>query len=293
MKTKNNSLAVFYFLMVIAMIGWGASWVHVKYLTEHITIHEVIYYRYLLSALSMVLVLLFLKISFRVDKKGLFSAFINSIILTVYTWLFIAGTHLGTAGLGGAFTTTLIPILTFILSALLAKKMLKKKQIFALTLGAIGVLTILNVWSFSAQEVLKLQNFYFVLAAFLWAILTIIGAKSSSAHPLVYSFWLYLFVTILELLFLVDFKHEILSQPPLVWFNLISLAFFGTTFATSIYFVGGQKIGADKISSFTFLVPFSAIVLSAIFLKEKISLTVIAGTLMAVVAIYILNKSKK
>jgi len=289
---KTNSLSLFYFLMFIAMVAWGASWVHVKYLSDHISIHEIIFYRYILSALGMIPVVLMLKIPFKTDKKGLLNAFINSIILTVYTWLFITGTHLGTAGLGGAFTTTLIPILTFALSALIAKKMLKKSDIFALIIGAIGVMTILNVWSFSSEQILKIENLYFVLAAFLWAILTIIGAKGSKTHPLVYSFWLYIFVSILEYLFLVDLTNNISAQPPLVWFNLLSLAFFGTTFATSIYFVGGQKIGADKISSFTFLVPFSAIALSAIFLKEKISISVIIGTLMAVVAIYLLNNKK-
>jgi drug/metabolite transporter (DMT)-like permease len=74
------------------------------------------------------------------------------------------------------------------------------------------------------------------------------------------------------------------------WFNLLAVALFSTTFATSIYFVGGQKIGADKISSFVFLVPFSAIGLSALFLGEAVTVGMLAGTAMAVVAIWMLNR---
>ena len=290
---KQKSLTLFYILMFIAMIGWGASWVHAKYLTEHLTVHEIIFYRYFITAVSMLPILFFLKLSVKIDRASLLNAFVNSIVMIVYTWLFIEGTHLGTASLGGAFVTTLIPIATFTLTAIISKKMLKKEQIFALILGAIGVMTILNVFSFSAEQILKIQNLYFVIAAFTWAVLTILSAKASKVNPLVYSFWLYAFVAILELLFIVDFKTDMMTQSAIVWANILSIALFSTTFATSIYFVGGQKIGADKISSFTFLVPFSAIGLSAIFLNEKISWNMIAGTVMAVVAIYILNRSKK
>ena len=279
--------------MFIAMIGWGASWVHAKYLSEYLSIHEIIFYRYFFTAVSMIPLLWFYKLSIKIDKSSLINVFINSIIMIIYTWLFIEGTHLGTASLGGAFVTTLIPIVTFTLTAVLSKKMLKKEQIFALILGAIGVMTILNVFSFSLEQILKIQNLYFVIAAFTWAVLTIISAKASKVNPLVYSFWLYTFVSILEFIFVVDFKTNLFTQNITIWANLLSIALFSTTFATSIYFVGGQKIGADKISSFTFLVPFSAIGLSAIFLNENISLNMIIGTIMAVSAIYMLNKSKK
>ena len=287
------SAKLFYPLMVLAMIGWGASWVHAKILSEHLAIHEIIFYRYLLSALGMVPTLFFLKLSFKIDRVSLMNILLNTIVLIIYTWLFIEGTHLGTASLGGAFVTTLIPIATFMLSALLVKKMPTKKQLFALLLGAVGVMLIVNVFSFSAKDILKIENLYFVTAAFMWAILTIISAKASKVHPLVYSFWLYAFVAIFELLFVVDLQSNILSQPLLVWGNLLSLALFSTTFATSIYFIGGQKIGADKISSFSFLVPFSAIALSALFLGERITLNMLFGTLLAVVAIYILNRSRR
>jgi len=290
---RQQPLTLFYILMFIAMIGWGASWVHAKYLSEHLTIHEIIFYRYFFTAISMLPLLWFLKLSVKIDRASLLNAFVNSVIMIIYTWLFIEGTHLGTASLGGAFVTTLIPIVTFTLTAIISKKMLKKEQIFALVLGAIGVMTILNVFSFSAEQILKIQNLYFVIAAFTWAVLTILSAKASKVNPLVYSFWLYFFVSILELLFIVDFKTDMMTQSAIVWANILSIALFSTTFATSIYFVGGQKIGADKISSFTFLVPFSAIGLSAIFLNEKISWNMIVGTVMAVVAIYILNRSKK
>jgi drug/metabolite transporter (DMT)-like permease len=287
---SHKNPTIFYILMFIAMIGWGAAWVHAKYLSEHMSVNEIIFYRYLITTVSMLPVLLWMKQSLSISLRALIVIVIASVVMILYMWLFIEGTHLGTAGLGGAFVTTLIPIVTFGLSAILKKQNIKRKDALALILGAVGVMTILNVWSFSGEQIFRLENLYFVLAALLWSILTIISSKVSSIGPMVYSFYLYLITTIIEGLFVADFQTDMASVGSLTWVNLLSIALFSTTFATSIYFVGGQKIGADKISSFTFLVPFSAIGLSALFLGEGITVGMIAGTLMAVAAIYILNK---
>ena len=288
MSHRPNTL--FYFLMFLAMIGWGGSWVHAKYLTEHMSVNEVIFYRYLLTTISMVPILMGMRRSFAIDLRSALVTLFAAAILTIYTWLFIEGTHLGTAGLGGAFVTTLIPIVTFILSAILGRRAVRRRDAFALMLGALGVMTILNVWSFSPEQIFRLENLYFVLAALLWAILTIVASKVTGIGPMVYSFYLYLFTTLIEGLLVADFHTDMLHVGTLPWLNLLSLALFSTTFATSIYFVGGQRIGADRISSFTFLVPFSAIGLSAIFLGERITVGMIVGTTMAVTAIYLLNR---
>jgi len=290
---RQQSNFIFYLLMVIAMVGWGASWVHAKYLSEYMSINEIIFYRYLFTTISMLPLLVLMKQKFYIDLRSVFLTTIAALVLTLYTWLFIEGTHLGTAGLGGAFTTTLIPIMTFILLAIIGKTMITKKSAFALFLGAIGVMTILNVWSFSHEQIFKLENLYFIIAALLWAILTIIASKVTGVDPMIYSFYLYLLVTLIEGLFVANFQTDLIHLGITPWFNLLSLAFFSTTFATSIYFVGGQKIGADLISSFTFLVPFSAIGLSIIFLGEHITVGMIIGTTMAVVAIYLLNRQKR
>jgi len=291
---QKKRIFLFYGLMVLAMIGWGASWVHVKYLSRYLTIHEIIFYRYLLTAISMLPLLAWLRIPLRVDGRSLLVTLLTSAIMILYTWLFIAGTKLGSAGLGGAFVTTLIPIVTFVMMALLYRRRLSLRQLLALGLGALGVMTILDVWSFHAADIFRLENLYFVLAAFSWGVLTILGSGvSGRIDPLLYSFVMYAAVTLMEGAFLTEFSTDLSTLPPLVWANIALLALFSTTFATSIYFIGGKKLGADRISSFTFLVPFSAIGLSALFLGETVSRGMIVGTIMAVAAIWMLNSSKK
>jgi len=288
MEEKNRT--IFYILMFIAMIGWGASWVHAKVLSAYINEYELIFLRNFFTIITMIPVLVVSKKYFRITKKGLFLSFITAIVMIAYLKYYFLGTKFGTASLGGAFVTTLIPIITFLMMALFFNKKIQKKDIFALFLGAIGVLTILNVWMLSFDQIFTEHNTYFILAAILWPIITIISSKATNTSPLVFSFYMYIFMTILVMLFFVDitaFKYQ--TYDTIFWLNITSLAIISTTFATSVYFIGIEKLGANEVSSFIFLVPFSAITLSIIFLKEEVHLTIFIGTFLTLWAVKILN----
>lgn len=284
---------IFYIALFFAMIGWGASWVNAKALTYYINEFDMIFIRYSITALTMIPIILVLKKSFKIDLKTLFLVLLTSIVLIVYMKYYFLGTKFGTASLGGAVVTTLIPINTFLILALFRVKTIRKKDMFALALGAIGVLTMLNIWQFNMEQLLAKQNLYFVLASILWPILTILSARSTNISPIVFTFYLYIVSTLIAGVFLVDFKtinYE--GFDSIFWFNIFSITIFASTFANTIYFLGIEKLGASQVSSFIFLVPFSAILLSAIFLKEKISISIIIGTILTIIAVKILNDIK-
>jgi drug/metabolite transporter (DMT)-like permease len=97
-------------------------------------------------------------------------------------------------------------------------------------------------------------------------------------------------MSILLLIFFVEpTKMPYASFDWIFWANILCVAVVSTTFATSIYFIGIEKLGTNEVSSFIFLVPFFAISLSVIFLKEHISYSIIIGTIMTLIAVKILN----
>jgi len=276
--------------MFIAMIGWGASWVHAKVLSAYINEYELIFLRNFFTVIAMIPVLYFSRKSLRINLNSFLLAIAVAIVMILYLKFYFLGTKFGTASLGGALVTTLVPINTFILMALFFGRKIEKKDRFALILGAIGVLTILNIWSFSTEDIFTQHNLYFLVASILWPILTIISSKATKVSPLIFSFYMYLIMIILVLIFFVDvqkFNYE--SYDSIFWINIISLGVFSTAFATTIYFVGIEKLGTNEVSSFIFLVPFSAITLSIIFLKEEVHLSIIIGTILTLIAVKILN----
>jgi drug/metabolite transporter (DMT)-like permease len=288
-KSKN----IFYMLLFFAMFGWGLSWVSVKVLSNYINEFEMVFFRFSMTTLTMIPIILYLKKSFRIDLKSLGLVTLTSVVMLGYMKYFFLGTKLGTASLGGAFVTTLIPIITFVFMVLLRKKTLRGKDVFALMLGTLGILTILNVWSTSLEQILIPQNLYFILAAFLWATLTILSSKNTKLSPIVFTFYMYIITSLMAVVFFVDFsaiRYE--GFDGLFWLNIIGITLLSTTYANTIYFLGIEKLGASEVSSFVFLVPFFAIGLAALFLDEPIDSSVIVGTVLALIAVKMLNDIK-
>lgn len=282
---------VFYILMIFSMIFWGASWVNVKILSSYINEYEVIFLRMSLSILAMYPILYYLKLNLKIDIKSFFLISLASFVLVLYSIMFFYGVKHGTAGLGGALVTTLIPINTFVFLAFWHKKVISLKNSFALILGAFGVLTMLDIWQFDLKEIFSIENIFFLSASFLWPLLTIISSKATTISPLVFSFYINLFTTIVIYLLFIDFSiiERSFTFDYKFWLNLLSLSILATAIATSIYFIGIERLGTKAVSSFIFLVPSSALILSAIFLDEKITFNTLLGTICALIAIYILN----
>lgn len=281
---------VFYILMIFAMAGWGASWVNAKVLSSYMTEYELIFFRNIFTIITLGPVLLISKKFFYINRRSLLLAVLASIVMIVYMKCYFLGTKFGTASLGGALVTTLIPINTFLIMAIFFGRKILNKDIFALCLGAIGILTMLHVWTFNTDQIFSIQNMYFLGASVLWPMLTIISSKITKTSPMVFTFYMYIITTIMVSVFFVDFKAiDFDSYDKIFWFNILSLAVISTTFATTIYFVGIEKLGTNEVSSFIFLVPFFAIVFSIIFLDEHISPSIIIGTILTLFAVKLLN----
>ncbi|WP_419768390.1 DMT family transporter [Arcobacter sp.] len=288
-KSKN----IFYALMFLAMAGWGASWVSAKVLSAYINEYELVFFRNVFTIITLLPVLLYSKKSFHINLKSFILVVIASIVMIAYMKCYFLGTKFGTASLGGALVTTMIPINTFLIMAMFFGRKIEKKDIFALVLGALGVLTMLNIWSFSHEQIFSQKNIYFVLASILWPILTIVSSKATKISPMVFTFYMYVISTILVMIFFVDLPNiDYKAFDWIFWLNILSISIISTTFATTIYFVGIEKLGTNEVSSFIFLVPLFAIVLSVIFLDEKISLSIIIGTTLTLLAVKILNNIK-
>jgi drug/metabolite transporter (DMT)-like permease len=264
-----------------------------KILSGYINEYEMMLFRYFFTALSLIPIIILLKKSFRINFKGIVLVVILAILFIAYTKYFYIGIKLGTASLGGALVTTLVPINTFIFLAILGTKKITLKSTFALILGGLGVLTMLNAWSFKAEEIFLLQNLYFILASLIWPIVTIISSKVTKISPITFTFYIYLATAIINMIFFVDLKSvNYDSFDSIFYINLVMITLVATAFGNTIYFLGVEKLGAAEVSSFIFLVPFSAITLSAIFLQEEITISILIGTILTISAVKILNNIK-
>jgi len=274
------------------MIFWGASWVNVKFLSSYVNEYELILLRMGISFICMFPIILFLRHKIKIDLKTSVLVLFASISLVLYSIVFFLGVDHGTAGFGGALVTTLIPINTYLILSALNKKSISLKHSFALILGGFGVLTMLNIWSFDINEIFSIENIYFLLASIFWPILTIVSAKNTKTSPMVFTFYVYILSSLFISIFYVDASllyENLFTFDSVFWINLFVITILATVYATTIYFIGINKLGTNEVSSFIFLVPSSALILSSIFLDERITFTTIFGMICTIIAIYILN----
>lgn len=281
-----------YILMILAMIAWGETWTSAKVLSTYLSSDELIFWRFLFTTLGLIPVLIYFKSSFKISLHTFILSLMSAIMLVFYNYAFFLGSKYGLASFGGVLVTTLIPIITFLLVSILSKKIFKMQEIFGILLGVIGTLIILKIWSFNTNTIFSQGNIYFLLAALLWPILTIISSKQKDSSALIFSFYMFGLTAFFALILLNFSVTNILNFDYIFWVNILLLSLYGTTFATTIYFIAVTELGSKLASSFFFLVPSSAIIFAVLFLNENIELSLIIGGILTIISVYILNQLK-
>jgi drug/metabolite transporter (DMT)-like permease len=276
--------------MVFAMFAWGISSTNTKILSEYIRAEEIVFVRYFISMVSSFFIVILAKKSFKIDKKSLCIAFAAGLLTSIYTVTTFFGIKLGTAGVAGAFINTLAPINTFIILALFLKRKMYKIDIIALAIGFVGAILILGIWQFDKEKIFTTYNILFIISAWLWAMLTVVSSFSKKIDPLIFSFYMYLFVAILAFPFADLGSLNLLEKDSTFWINLLFMSIISTSVATSLYFIGVEKLGSVEVSSFMFITPLSSIFFGAVFLKEEIGFWTIVGTILSICAVYMINR---
>ena len=81
--TQNNK-NIFHILLFFAMIGWGATWVNAKILSEYINEFEMVFLRIGITALTMIPIILVLKKSFKIDIKTFLLVCVSALVMIFY-----------------------------------------------------------------------------------------------------------------------------------------------------------------------------------------------------------------
>ena len=276
------------------MATWGLSWTNGKILSQYCSSSILAFWRFFLSSIFMIPVLIFTKNNFTVPSDGIKYIIIGSILIFSYNIFFFMGSNLGFANVGGVFVPTLNPIITFILSIIIFREIIYKKDIIGLIFGICGGIIVLEAWTLSYSQMTANGNLYFLLASISWGIMSIVSGKSHKAlATLTFSFWVYFISSIF--CFIKNINNDVLivfDFDLIFWLNLILLSIGAQVFGTTVYFIATTKLGPSKASSFIFIVPITAPIFSMIFIGEKLEISTIIGGIMTMTAVYLINKEK-
>lgn len=278
--------------IIISMLLWGVSWPSGKVLSHYCTLVNFTIYRYVVVILTLLPLLLIFKVKLRIKREGIPIVIAAGLLLALYNYFFFKGLSTGYAGAGGVLVTTLNPIMAYALGLCLQRKIPSRNESIGLIIGLVAGCVLLKIWS--NQDLLFADgNIFFLVAAFTWAAMSKFTAKASAygTSPS-FSLWMYLVMLLCFLPFFdtKEFNTLIDTAGFTFWGNLFFSAGIVSALATTVYFYATTQLGAEKASSFIFIVPLAAAVSSGLALGEQIQPHTIAGGILGIVAVYMINK---
>ncbi len=277
--------------MSLAMLIWGGSWISAKLIAGMLPSQVLVFYRFLLTFICFAVLLIIRREKPVLNRRSFIQIILATLFYVMYSQLFFAGLRFGFASMGGVLVTTMNPIFTFIIASSLFKRSVTWREIWGLLLGICGGGIILNIWALDTRQLVDSGNLFFLLGAFVWASLTVSSQHAQKELSVwTYSFYINGFATVFQIPFAAPQGIlKALELTPFFWLQMTYLTLVSTTFATTIYFFAADKLGSRRASSFTFLVPLCAIVLSWLILDENPGMTTITGGVIAIAAVYIIN----
>ncbi len=290
---KNHSPILLYILMILAMAAWGLSWTNGKVLSDYGPSSVLAFWRFFFSSITMIPVLWLTGNDFRVTRQGMKYVLTGAVFISLYNIFFFVGIDRGSASVGGIIVPTFNPIITFIISVLLLKQVIYRKDIMGLVLGFTGGVIVLQAWTLSLEQMIANGNLFFICASISWGIMSIVSGRSHGhVSTLSFSFWVY---TIAALIYLgVTWNKDILlifTYDWIFWVNMFFLSAGAMVFGTTVYFFGTTRLGPEKASAFIFMVPVTALLFSVLLIEERLEVTTVIGGMMTMAAVYLINKS--
>lgn len=293
---KQSKERLFMFGIIAAMTIWGLSWSSAKVLTRYSSAANIAFMRYIVVLLTLTPIMFITRTKFTLQKNGIKPLLGASLIMAVYSLLFFYGLQFGNSGASGVIITTINPIFAYLIGLVISRRNPNRYEWTGLLLGLVAGITLLNLWN-GIQLLYLPQNYIFLFAAFSWALMSKFSATASQyGHPLTISYWINV-VTTVVLIPTLDFQgfYDTLAfkADGLFWLNIIYFGAINTALATSFYIIAGSKLGPEKISGFTFLVPISGVFFAWLLLDETAEWFTVIGGILGVMAVVIMNKKLK
>jgi drug/metabolite transporter (DMT)-like permease len=292
------------------MIVWGGTWPAGKIASTEAPHTVTIFWRFLLSAVAFVPVLLVMRRSSARSPQATgahelrFAAMplrawlytiATAAAMILYNQMYLNGLQRGLAGVGGIIAPMVGALVTGIATMVFQRRRPGSLAVMGLLLGLAGGLVILRIWRFSLAELSLSGNLLFIGAAVAWSAVTFLSRQAQEAsHFATHTFATYTLAAIIALPFAL--RGGTLLPPgegASFWLLVLYLGVAATTFATTVFFVSASRLGTGRAGSFLFIVPTSAILLAWLLLGERPDAVTLVGGALSIAAVYLVNAPQR
>jgi len=297
--SKNNSKPIVYIKLVLTAIFWGATFIAGRIVTQNAGPFSAAFLRFAIASVC----LLFLTwqsegLLPRLRKKQIIPViFLGMTGVFLYNVMFFIGLKTVEASRASVIIAT-NPVFIALFSSIIYKEKLSRLQLLGIFISVIGAVLVIVRGDLKQlfQGDLGQGEVFIFCCVVCWVSYSLIGKwVMHTLSPLVsvtYSALIgcaaLLFPALIE-----GIAADLVHFPWVVWIGLGYLAVFGTVLGFVWYYEGVYIIGPTKAGIFINFVPISAIVLAVLILGEKITVSLIIGTILVILGVFCVNKNPK
>ncbi|EJR11974.1 DMT family transporter [Bacillus cereus] len=290
---KNTLLGSLY--LILASSIWGGMYVVVKVLVSVIPPLELVWLRYLVAIVALLIIGFVTKQKWSIEKH--YFLIIITIGVIGYAISIVTqetGTMLSSAQMGAVITSS-TPAFMVLFAWLILKERLTFKKGISVCLATIGVIIIVGIGDLNTSSVLG--GISLLIAALTWALMSVLVKRLPSDYSqIVVTTYSTLVALIVLTPFVLPRLHAIdISQliHPTILGGLLYLGIISTAVAFLLWNRGLQMLNASSGGLFFFFQPVVGTLLGWLILGEKIGVTFWVGSALILMGVLLVIREKQ
>ncbi|WP_028403028.1 DMT family transporter [Ectobacillus panaciterrae] len=290
---KNTWLGSIY--LALAASIWGGMYVVVKIVVSIIPPLELVWMRYLVAIIALLIIGLMTRQSWRIHRRDLLLIIAIGVIgNTISIVTQEIGTKLSSAQMGAIITSS-TPAFMVIFARLLLKERLNVKKGLSVCLATMGVLLIVGKGHMDISN--QLGGISLLVAALTWALMSVLIKRVPSNYSQIVVTTYSILVAIVMLTpFVLGRLHEIniyqLTHPT-IWGGVLYLGVVSTAGGFLLWNRGLQMLNASSGGLFFFFQPLVGTLLGWLILGENIGVTFWIGSILILSGVLLVIQETK
>ncbi len=282
-------------MLLTAVLIFGTLAVFVRNI--NLTSKEIALLRGIIGSLFLIIVMLFSKekISFSAIKKNKFLLIASGLGIGV-NWIFLFEAYKYTTVSIATLSYYCAPIFVTVMAPIVLKEKISLVKFLCVCTAMLGMLCIVGTNKGTSGEGYNhlLGIAYGLSAAVFYASVILMnkfikglkGVETTVTQLILASLLLFPYVMITS-------GFDFSNMTKISWIYMIFLGVFNTGFAYALYFTAIKKLNAQTIAVLSYIDPITAVIISAVFFGEKMTMFQIIGGILILVSTFISENIKK
>ena len=288
-KTKSY----IFWLPLLAIIFWGASFIATKYLLDELTPETIISMRLILAISLLLTIALLQKRDFSINLESHGYILILAIIAVFHLWIQVTGLKFTTASNTGWIIGT-APIFMALLGLFFFKEKLTVLKVTGIIIATFGLLMLVGNGNPANIDLIKNKGDLLVLAsAFTWGIYSMVNKKISLNYsPVMTILYLFIMMAIIIIPFTINDGaiKSVINLSGIGWVAILFLGLLCSGVAYVIWAYALREMESAKVGAYLYFEPFVTVIAAWILLREDITLFMILSGLIITAGVFLVNK---